>query len=239
MEHVLSHVLMSGLETPSPLGRGKPSPEALEPWLALVEELMGRGVRTPSQLRKCLGIGYKTAENWLKTVQVRWRDGLTDDRINWRRESLYSEADQVARAAWAETMTANTPTEKASLLKIVLLANQRKAALTGLEGLEIKIRKEITTHTTVDLVARVETEHGLAPGALESIGRQAAKALSGGGLVIDIPSDTPPTPCFLNAGASEKEAEIETPQIVPMDEAQTMNEIENVTNVVEGTALNE
>ena len=174
----MSDALMSGLELPPPLGRGKPKPEDLEPWLALVGELMGRGVRTPSELRKLIGVGYRTAKNWMDEVQSRWTAGLTDDLVNWRRESLYSEADAIARAAWLESRVAETPSEKASLFKVVLMANQRKASLTGLDGIEVKIRKEVTTTAMVDLVARVETEHGLAPGALEQIGRQAALALS-------------------------------------------------------------
>ena len=85
---------------------------------------------------------------------------------------------------------AETPSEKASLFKVVLMANQRKAALTGLDGLEIKIRKEVTVLSSVDIVARVETEHGLAPGALEIIGRQAARALSGATLELAPPMGT-------------------------------------------------
>lgn len=175
---------MSGLELPPKLGRGKPSPEELEPWLALVGELMGRGVRTPSEMRKLLGVGYKTAKNWMGEVQRRWSSGLSDDLINWRRESLYSEADAVARAAWLESRVAETASERASLFKVILMANQRKASLTGLDGIEVKIKKEVQTTTMVDLVARVETEHGLAPGALEAIGRQAARALSGAPLEL-------------------------------------------------------
>ena len=172
--------LLHGLDVPPPLPRGKPRKEEVEPWIKLTEELIGRGVRTPTQLRKLLNVSHRSAERWIKEVRRRWTRGLTDDRVNWRRETLYSEADAVARAAWIESMGEEvTPSQKASLFKIVLLANQRKASLTGLDLLEVKIKKETHTTTIVDVVARVETEHGLAPGALGAIGRQAAKALSG------------------------------------------------------------
>ena len=197
----MSSALMRGLELPPALPRGKPAPEAVEPWLALVEELMGRGVRTPSQLRSVIGVGYRTAQRWMEVVTERWSSGLTDDRVNWRRESLYSEADQVARAAWYEAAHAGTPSERASLFKVVLMANQRKASLTGLEGLEVKIKKEVTQHTVVDLVARVEAEHSLAPGALERIGREAALALSGGcDLHQDQTLEKPPRSLAKNEG---------------------------------------
>ena len=185
----MSQALMTGLELPPALGRGKPKPEELEPWLHLVEELRGRSVRTPSELRKLLGVGYRTARNWMDEVQRRWSSGLSDDLINWRRESLYSEADAIARAAWVESRVAETPSEKASLFKVVLMANQRKASLTGLDGIDIKIKKEVVATTMVDLVARVETQHGLAPGALEAIGRNAARALSGATLQLPSPHE--------------------------------------------------
>ena len=176
---------MLGLDLPPPLGRGKPRPEVVEPWLELVEELMGRGVRTPTELKKLVGVSHKTAARWMGEIQKRWTRGLTDDRINWRRETLYGEADSVARAAWADAMAADvTPSQRAALYKIVLLANQRKASLTGLDVMEVRVKKEVRHHTIVDMVARVETEHGLAPGALGAIGRQAAKALSGGALQL-------------------------------------------------------
>ncbi len=97
-----------------------------------------------------------------------------------RRERLYTEADQVARTAWREAMAeGTTPSEKAALFKVILLANQRKATLTGLDTLEVRVNKRIDQHSTIELVARVEMEHGLAPGALETVGRAAARLLSG------------------------------------------------------------
>jgi len=172
--------LMAGLEFPPALKRGQPTREALEPWISLTEELMGRGVRTPSELVKVTGVTYVTATNWIKKIKLKWMKGLTNDKINWRRENLYSEADAIAKAAWLDTMGEDvTPSQKAGLYKIVLLANQRKASLTGLDSVEVRIRKEVHNHTIVDIVSRVETEHGLAKGALGAIGRQAAKALSG------------------------------------------------------------
>jgi hypothetical protein len=95
-----------------------------------------------------------------------------------RREALYHEADEVARAAWRTAMSAETPSEKASLYKVLLMANARKASLTGLDDITVRIQKQVEQHTTVQLVARVEADHGLAPGALEALGRSAARLLS-------------------------------------------------------------
>jgi len=176
----MSSELLAGLTVPPRLGQGKPSQEAIEPWLEVVGQLMGRGVQTPSAMRSVLGIGYRTASNWMGEVRRRWASGLSDELVNHRRESLYAEADEVARQSWLEAMNAETPSEKASLFKVVLMANQRKAALTGLDALEVRIHKRVESRSTIELVASVEQQHGLAPGALEQLGRNAAILMSPG-----------------------------------------------------------
>jgi len=173
-----SIALMAGIDIPDKLGRGKPKPEHLEPWLRVVAVLLGRGVRSPSELRKLLDINYRTAENWIAQVRSRWAQSLSDERINWRREKLFTEADEVARIAWLDVMTADTASERSTSLKIVLEANKRKASLCGLDKLEIKLDAKVKTTTTVDMVQRVEHTFGLAPGALETIGRDAAQLIS-------------------------------------------------------------
>lgn len=178
LEPQLNHPALQGLHVPPRLKRGKPDPELREAWLELVSQLMARGIDTPSALRRILGLPFSTAKGWIAKVKARWARGLSDEVVNTRRESLYSEAHAVAQAAWVTAMTAETASERASCYKVILMANQRKAALTGLDAIEIRVNKTIEQHTTVELVQRVEQEHGLAPGALEALGRSAAKLLS-------------------------------------------------------------
>ena len=170
--------LLQGLYIPPKLKPGKPKPEEVEQWIELTSQLMSRGVDTPSKIRRLLGVHFRTARNWLTEVKARWGRGLSDELLNVRREALYHEADEVARAAWRTAMTAETASEKASLYKVLLMANQRKASLTGLDDVTVRIHKQVEQHTTVQLVARVEADHGLAPGALEALGRSAARLLS-------------------------------------------------------------
>ncbi len=170
--------LLQGLYIPPKLKPGKPKPEEVEQWIELTSQLMSRGVDTPSKIRRLLGVHFRTARNWLTEVRTRWARGLSDELLNVRREALYHEADEVARAAWRTAMTAETASEKASLYKVLLMANQRKASLTGLDDITVRVHKQVEQHTTVQLVARVEADHGLAPGALEALGRSAARLLS-------------------------------------------------------------
>jgi hypothetical protein len=169
---------MTGLHLPARLGRGKAKPELRAQWIELVATLMARGVKTPSHLRRLLGLNFRTAKNWMDEVEALWARGVSDELLNVRRESLYNEADEVAKEAWRAAMVAETASAKASLLKVLLMANQRKASLTGLDSIEVRVNKRVEQHTTVELVARVEQDHGLAPGALEALGRSAARLLS-------------------------------------------------------------
>lgn len=173
-----SSPLLNGLIIPERLPRGRPEPSAIEPWIELVEALMARGVSTPSQMRGLLGVGYKTAERWMATIRERWSAGLADERVNLRRERLYREADSVAEVAWMDAMQAESVQERVASLKVVLEANKRKASLCGLDKMEIKLESNVKQQVNVDVVASVETSFGLAPGALEKIGRDAALLLS-------------------------------------------------------------
>ena len=174
----LSDPLLQGLYVPPRMKPGKVDPELREAWLELVNQLMARGCDTPHKIRKLLGVHWRTASNWISEVQGRWARGLSDELINVRREALYCEADEVAKAAWRTAAEAETASERAGLFKVILMANQRKAALTGLDAIEVRVNKTIEQRTTVELVQRVAQEHGLAPGALEALGRPAAKLLS-------------------------------------------------------------
>ena len=178
-EAQLEHPLMAGIELPPRLQAGHPDPELVERWVDVVEVLVGRGARAPNRLAKLLGIPHITAKRWLGVVKEKWTKGLSDDRINWRREKLYYEADEVAIVAWKEALTTFDPNVKAAMLRIVLEANKRKASLIGLDKMEIKIKGKVETTSRINLVATVEAKHGLAPGALASIGQAASMLLSG------------------------------------------------------------
>ena len=170
--------VLQGLTIPDPLPPGRPSKAAVGAWLDVVEVLIGRGVTRPGELGKLLGVKHSTASRWLDVVRKRWAAGLSAERLNWRRERLYTEAEEVARYAWQQAIDEPRTASKAQLLRIVIEANKRKAALCGLDSQVVDIKTTIEAHTTIDVVARVEADLDLAPGALEAIGRQAALLLS-------------------------------------------------------------
>lgn len=168
---------LRGLVLPPPLPPGRPSDDQVRPWLDIVEHLLARGVDSPGRIGRLLGVDPRTASRWLDKVHARWSTRLTDERLSWRREALWQEADAVTREAWRDLAAADNTRDRTALYKILLMANQRKAAITGIDKLEVKVDAQIK-RVNVDVVAHVGQELGLTPAALRELGRHASRALS-------------------------------------------------------------
>jgi len=175
------HVL-SGLELPPHRSTTGRWPDALrEQWLEIVEVLLGRGVDSPARMSRLTRITPATCAKLIDEVKTRWAKGVSARELNWRREGLYREADEVARHAWdsaEECRIAGDHKEQGQMLKIVLASNARKAKLIGADTMAVQIRAEVTAIAGVDIVAQVEADYGLAAGALEKLGRHASVMFS-------------------------------------------------------------
>lgn len=177
--------LLDGLTIPEKMKRGRPNNGVAEAWLELVETIMGRGITSPYRLSLLLDVPYATADGWIKRIHKKWGDGLGTQELNWRREELYREADNVAQMAWAAALTAEIPKDRAEALGMILKANARKAKLCGLDTIKVSVKTETTVKATIDVVASVEQRFALAPGALAELGRQASILFSTRALTTD------------------------------------------------------
>ncbi len=177
-EPMLHDPVMAGIVLPERLTRGRPPAELEAQWVDVVEVLWGRGVHSAYRLAKLVGTSPAAAKRLQSLVQKRWQQGLTTERVNWRREALYSEAEEVARMAWQEALEADTTKERLDAMKLVLSANQRRASLCGLDKLEVNVEAKVENKLTANLVAVVEERHNLPAGALASIGQNLAIAIS-------------------------------------------------------------
>jgi len=172
--------LMQGVTVPERLGPRNMHAAAKAQWADVVEVLMSRGVRSPAQLGKLLGIGATAAKGHMARVADRWQAGLDQERLNWRRESLYGEADAVAMVAFGEALDQTLdPKARATFLRVVIEANRRKAALCGLDSKTLTITATSQVDHNINIVAKVEEEMGIPSGALADIGRSAAMLMSG------------------------------------------------------------
>lgn len=165
-----------GLTLPPKLGRGKPSKEAREAWLRVAAIVMSRGVDTPSELSKALGVSVNAARSWIAEVHKRWKDHLGPEEVNTRREQLYHNCNNAMREAW-ERMGSADNVEAAGLLRVILQATERQAKMLGLDKTQIGV--EATVEQTTDVRVSVESLEGLPEGALGKLGTLAAKILSG------------------------------------------------------------
>ncbi len=179
LEPQLHEPVMAGIVLPERLNcHGKSPKELEEQWMDVIETLWGRGVHVPNRMGKLLGISPSTAKRLMGMVKTRWKRGLSTERINWRREALYAEAEEIARMAWQEALEAATSKERLDALKVVLTYNQRRASLCGLDKLEVKLEAKVEKRLTANLVAVVEERHNLPSGALAVIGKQLAMTIS-------------------------------------------------------------
>lgn len=190
----MSVYLTQGLKFPPrpKAGEGRPDPELMKKWSEIVEELMTRGVEKISEMEKITGLAYPTCRKYMGEIREKWSETMSREEQQWRREKLYNEAERVAREAWHQALLTDHAGQKASLLKVVLNANQRKAALAGLDQIEINVNSKIETKTTFDVVSQVEADLQLRPGALEDLGKQAALLFSKKPDVIDVEVESEP-----------------------------------------------
>lgn len=178
---MLQDPMMRGINLPPRLAAGgKPKPHEVEPWYEVVETLMGRGIQSTHRIAKLTGVAYASAKRWMGVVEARWAEGLDRERLNIRREVLYSEADGIAAQAFKDALDmTHEPKERAAFMRVVLEANRRKAALNGLDSQTLQVVSNRTVNANVNIVAKVEADMGLKSGALGNIGRDAAILLSG------------------------------------------------------------
>lgn len=172
-----SHDLLLDIELPPPLTGGRPTMSEREEWLAVVDEVMARGEDNPSRLSRLLGVSRETAKRWVQEIRARRAAVFAAQGRVDLAGALMAEADAVAKAAFRAALKAE-PKSKASLLKTVLVANMRKAALAGLDTVNVQHDHQHTIDGRVDVVVAVEDELQLPPGALAHIGQGLARQLT-------------------------------------------------------------
>jgi len=157
---------------------GRLRQDVLEEWLAVTEQIMGRGVDSPSKLAKLLDVSPGTARRWIEKIKARWAAGMDRGNLNWRREALYREADEVSRLAWASALATPNESVRSRYLDTVLKANDRKARLCGIDNMRIEVHQTTNVINAIDVVAKVEQNFALPPGALAELGKAASLALT-------------------------------------------------------------
>ena len=109
-ENVLEHPILRGISLPARV-RGRKTTEDREEWIAVIDELMARGISNPNQLKNLTGLPYSTAKSYLEECKKRAILQLaTEGELATRRELHYREAAAVA----AEAIRRNINAQNAS-----------------------------------------------------------------------------------------------------------------------------
>jgi hypothetical protein len=194
IEPDLSNGIMSGITLPSRAQArrkrkcgGRISAEEKREWIEITGELMARGVRNPTQLRRLVGLTWDTCKAYMDEVRMHQALQLdTVGELEARREALFWEADAVAKEAFRRSFEEEHSASKVGYLRLVLESNKRKSALLGLENnvnLNIETRHKISA--SIDIVADVAAKLNLPVDAFEKIGRDTALAISNQVLEIE------------------------------------------------------
>ena len=170
---------LDGLHLPAAIvGRGRPPAHLVEQWQEVVEQIMGRGVSSSTMMARLIGVTQPTAARWMKAVRRKWAEGMSKGGLNWRREALYHEANEIAKLAWASALGTNNEVHRAKFMELVLKANDRKGRLCGLDNMRVEVLNKIESTTVIDVVHQVEASFELPAGALEALGKAASLALT-------------------------------------------------------------
>tara|TARA_A100001388_G_scaffold255278_1_gene219634 strand:- start:1991 stop:2623 length:633 start_codon:yes stop_codon:yes gene_type:complete len=181
-----SNPIMSGITLPerararrSRGGGGRISADEKREWLEITSELMARGVRNPTQLRRLTGLTWDTCKSYIDEVQMRQAFQLDSvGELETRRENLFWEADAVAKEAFRRSFEEEHAASRVGYLRLVLEANKRKAALCGLDSVNLNVETRHKISASIDIVSDVAQKLNLPIDALEKIGRDTALALS-------------------------------------------------------------
>ena len=113
--------------------KGRPSAALKSRWLVVVAELMAKGHTTPTEIVKRTGLTFTTAKRWIAEIRSSRSDAFTLPQLRAASEQLYHEAEQIASIAWHTALTAPNRNARVGSYHAILMANERRSILSGIE----------------------------------------------------------------------------------------------------------
>jgi len=162
--------IMNDLEVPSAV-RGPFSTIDRERWITVIEALMTRGVKSTREAAKITGLTHMTCSNFINEIKDTWQNDLTPEKVNYRREVLYSENERIAEFCWG--MIQMDPTDKnvPSFLKIIGETNTRRSRLVGAEQITLAVGKIESNNIDTNVIqTKAAAKLGVSVNALKEMG---------------------------------------------------------------------
>lgn len=131
--------------------------------LSQCENLLLRGVDSPTDVADSLQVSFNTAKSYISLVKERWATYSSIDELQAKRQELIRKTEEIIKEAWTLRSTARNNLEAVGALRTALIAIERLEKLQGLNSLPLPIEKpqELQTselahklNTTLTLEAR-------------------------------------------------------------------------------------
>lgn len=109
--------------------------------IAQCENLMLRGVDSPTDVSESLNISFNTAKSYITLVHERWGTYSSVDKLQAKRQELIRKTEVIIRESWVLRDTAKNNLEAVAALKLALTAIERLERLQGINTLPLPIEK--------------------------------------------------------------------------------------------------
>lgn len=138
------------------------------------ENLLLRGINSPTDVAESLNVSFNTAKAYISLVQERWALSSNVDELQLKRLELIKKTEEIIKEAWILRNTAKNNLEASSALRVALAAIERLERLQGIDSLPLPIEKPQELQTS-ELAHKLNTT--LSPEARQMVINSIRKAI--------------------------------------------------------------
>lgn len=109
--------------------------------LTQCENLMLRGVDSPTDISDSLHISYNTAKTYISLIKERWSRSSSIDELQAKRQELIRKTEEIIKESWELRKSAKNTLEATGALRTALMAIERLEKLQGLSSLPLPVEK--------------------------------------------------------------------------------------------------
>lgn len=109
------------------------------------ENLMLRGIDSPTDISNSLNVSYNTAKSYIELIKERWASSYSIDELQAKRQELIRKTEEIVKEAWVLRTTAKNNLEATGALRTALMAIERLEKLQGVSSLPLPLEKPKST----------------------------------------------------------------------------------------------
>lgn len=109
--------------------------------LTQCENLMLRGIDSPTDISDSLNISYNTAKTYVSLIKERWSRSSSIEELQAKRHELIRKTEEIIKESWELRKTAKNNLEATGALRTALMAIERLEKLQGISSLPLPVEK--------------------------------------------------------------------------------------------------